>query len=65
MKQRKKCVGDIINGDTVDGHKRVLGPFSKMSSEVEDVFNGGWLRVDVVDGRDQREAVRSEDVDVE
>ena len=65
MKQRKQCVGDIIDGDTVDGDKRVLGPFAKRSSEVEDVFNGGWLRIDVVDGRDRGEAVGSEDVDVE
>ena len=65
VKLRKECVGDVIDGDTIDGDKRVLGPFPKRSSEVEDVFDGGWLRVDVVDGRDQREAVRSEDVDVE
>ena len=65
MKQRKQCVGDIIDGDAVDGDQRVLGPFAKRSGEVEDVFNGVWLRIDVVDGRDQREAVRSEDVDVE
>ncbi len=34
VKQRKECVGDIIDGDTVDGNKRVLGPMSKRSSEV-------------------------------
>ena len=65
VKLRKECVGDVIDGDTIDGDKRVLGPFLKRSSEVEDVFDGGWLRVNVVDGRDEREAVRSEDVDVE
>ena len=29
------------------------------------MFDGGWVRVLVVDGRDLREAVRSKDVDVE
>ena len=65
MKQRKQCVGDIVDGDAVDGDKRVLGPFSKRSGEVEDVFNGGWLRIDVVDGRDRGETIGSENVDVE
>ena len=65
MKQRKQCVGDIIDGDAVDGDQRVLGSFSKRSGEVEDVFNGGWLRIDVVDGRDRGDAIGSEDVDVE
>ncbi len=65
MKQRKQCVGDIIDRDAVDGDQRVLGSFSKRSGEVEDVFNGGWLRIDVVDGSDRGEAIGSEDVDVE
>ena len=65
MKQRKQCVGDIIDGDAVDGDQRVLGSFSKRSGEVEDVFNGGWLRIDVVDGRDRGETIGSENVDVE
>ena len=65
MKQRKQCVGDIVDGDAVDGDQRVLGSFSKRSGEVEDVFNSGWLRIDVVDGRDRRETIGSENVDVE
>ena len=65
MKQRKQCVGDIVDGDAVDGDKRVLGSFSKRSGEVEDVFNSGWLRIDVVYGRDRRETIGSENVDVE
>ena len=51
--------------ETVDGNKCVLGPLTKGSGEVEDVFDGGWVRVLVVDGGDLREAVRSKDVDVE
>ena len=39
--------------------------FAKWLGKIQNVFDGGWLRVNVVDGRDQREAVRSEDVDVE
>ena len=65
MKQRKQCVGDIVDGDAVDGDQRVLGPFSKRSGEVEDVLNCGWLRIDVVDGRDRWETIGSENVDVE
>ena len=65
VKLRKECVGDVVDGDTIDGNKCVLGPLTKGSGEVEDVFDGGWVRVLVVDGRDPREAVRSKDVDVE
>ena len=65
VKLRKECVGDVIDGDTIDGNKCVLGPFPKRSSEVEDVFDGGWLRIDVMDGRDRGETIGSENVDVE
>ena len=65
MKQRKQCVGDIVDGDAVDGDQRVLGSFSKRYGEVEDVFNSRWLRINVVDGRDRRETIGSENVDVE
>ena len=65
VKLRKECVGDVVDGDTIDGNKCILGTLTKGSGEVEDVFDGGWVRVLVVDGRDLREAVRSKDVDVE
>ena len=65
VKLRKECVGDVVDGDAIDGNKCILGPLTKGSGEVEDVFDGGWVRVLVVDGRDLREAVRSKDVDVE
>ena len=65
MKQRKQRVGDIVDGDAVDGDQRVLGSFSKRSGEVENVFDSGWLRIDVVYGRDRRETIGSENVDVD
>ena len=65
MKRREQCVGDVVDGDAVDGDQRVLGSFSKRSGEVENVFHGGWLRIDVVYGRDRRETIGSENVDVE
>ena len=65
MKLRKECVGNVVDGDTIDGNKCVLGPLTIGSGEVKDVFDGGWVGVLVVDGRDLREAVRCKDVDVE
>ena len=65
MKLRKECVGNVVDGDTIDGNKCVFGPMTIGSGEVKDVFDGGWVRVLVVDGRDLREAVGSKDVDVE
>ena len=64
MKLRKECVGNVVDGDTIDGNKCVLGPLTIGSGEVKDVSDGGWVTVLVVDGRDPREAVRSKDVDV-
>ena len=54
----------MVDGDAIDGDKCVLGPLTKGSGEVKDVFDGGWLRVDAVCGWNKWETVGCEDVDV-
>ena len=65
VRLRKKCVGDVVDGDTIDGNKCVLGPLTKGSGEVEDVFDGGWVGVVMVDRGDLWKAVGGLNVDVE
>ena len=55
----------MINGDTINGDECVPGGFTKLSSEVNNVFDCGWLVVRIVDGRERRETFRCKNVDVE
>ena len=64
VKLRKQYVGDIINGNAAIGDQCVSGGFSKRPGKVKDVFDGGWLRVDVVCGWNKWETVGCENVDV-
>ena len=40
----------MIDGNSVYGDESVFGSLSKGSSEIEDVFDGGWFGKVVVDG---------------
>ena len=55
----------MVNRDTVDCDKCVLGSLPKRPREVKDVLDGWWSGVVMVDGRDLWKAVRGEYMDVE
>ena len=55
----------MVDRDAVDGDKCVFGSLPKRTREVEDVLDGGWIGVVMVDGRDLWQAVRGENMDVE
>ena len=50
MKCGEYAVGDVVDGNSVYGDECVFRPLSKGSSEVEDVFDCGWLGKVVIDG---------------
>ena len=55
----------MVDGDTVDCDKCVLGSLPKRPREVKDVLDGWWSGVVVVNRRDLWQAVRGENMDVE
>ena len=55
----------MVDGDAVDSDKCVFGSLPKRTREVEDVLDGGWTGVVMVDREDLWKAVRGLYVDVE
>ncbi len=52
----------MVAGAAINGDECVPGEFAKWSGEVKNVFDCGWLLVDVVNGRERGETFRCEDV---
>ena len=52
----------MVDGNAIDGNECVPGGLAKWSSEVKNVFDCGWLLVDVVNGRERGATFRCEDV---
>ena len=55
----------MVDGNSVHGDERVFRPLSKRSSEIENIFDCGWVGVDVANGWDLREALWGLNVKVE
>ena len=55
----------MVDGDAVDSDKCVFGSLPKRTREVEDVLDGGWNGVIMVDRGDLWKTVRGLYVDVE
>ena len=61
---RKKIVGDEVNGYAVDGNKKAFVSRLMRMDEINDVFNFGWCRGGVVNGRGVGESIGWKHVNV-